>query len=356
MTLKLNLAKKNERILRKTNRKADFNKFVASGYTDLDIFRRVCKNDENLMIYCCLKDSELREIVEKIKTIPTSDEQMAYLKRYQPYMNENLERYNRCCEFLAGHLKGFIEYSAFRSANANGSYEDFTSEFWLKYVKVCDFYKERWFHQETLGKKTKVKYKKLLYKEFLYVLRSSISSERKHLAFKATQDMNASVFKASLDTKFEQQKSGNKSNEKTLGDVLPDQQVSEETLVENAHTMSLIQKALNIAKTYPDGKALYDKIADFYEKQDTAGVDKKVVVLAKIFLYRAGLVSPKVLTFIKGLSPTYKQTYGISNMRLLRLLSENKPKKQHKIKTSKERSKEGNLGWKELIIMRRGEL
>lgn len=356
MTLKLNLAKKNERIVRGTNRKADFNKFIASGYTDLDCFRKVCKNDEDLMIYCCLTNEELAPIIEKIKEIPTVEEKRLYLKKRQPYMNETLERYDRCCEFLASHLKGFIEYSAFRSANANGSYEDFTSEFWLKYVRVCEFYRTRWFFQKDLKKKTTVKYKKLLYREFLYVLRSSISSERKHLAFKATQDMDASVFKASLDTKFEQQKSGNKNSEKTLGDVLPDQQVSEETLLENAHTTSLIDKALSIAKTYPDGLALYDKIADFYEKQDTAGVDKKVVVLAKIFLYRAGLVSPKVLAFIKGLSPTYKQTYGISNMRLVRLLSENKPKKTHRIKTSKERSKEGNLGWKELIIMRRGEL
>ena len=42
----------------------------------------------------------------------------------------------------------------------------------------------------------------------------------------------------------------------------------------------IIAKALKIAESYPEGKELYDKIADFYEKQDTVGVDKKVVVLA----------------------------------------------------------------------------
>ena len=270
-------------------------------------------------------------------------------------MNENVERYDRCCDSLATYLKGFIEYSAFRSANANGNYEDFTSEFWLKFVRIHEFYRTRWFFREDMKKDTTVKYVKLLYKEFLYIVRSSISSERKHIGFKATQDNDASIFKQSLDTKFEQ-KSSNKNSEKTLGDVLPDENVNESTLLENAHASNLISKALKIAKEYPDGRELYNEIADFYEKQDTAGVDKKVIVLAKIFLYRAGLISPKVLTFIKGLSPTYKQIYGISNMRLLRLLSESKLKKSHKIKTSKERSKDENLGWKELILMRRGEL
>ena len=355
MALKLDIKKKGEHIVKRTNRKFNFKKFVESGCVDIEAFKNACRKDENLMIYTCLTDEELKPYLDKVKEFKTVDEITTWLSANQPYMNENVERYDRCCDSLAKYLKGFIEYSAFRSANANGSYEDFTSEFWLKYVRVYEFYRTRWFFREDLKKDTTVKYVKLLYKEFLYLVRSSISSERKHIGFKATQDNDASIFKQSLDTKFEQT-SSSKNSEKTLGDVLPDETVNEETLFENAHASNIIAKALKIAESYPEGKELYDKIADFYEKQDTVGVDKKVVVLAKIFLYRAGLVSPKVLTFIKGLSPTYKQTYGISNMRLLRLLGENKQKKNKHIKTSKERSKDENLGWRDLILMRRGEL
>ena len=94
-------------------------------------------------------------------------------------------------------------------------------------------------------------------------------------------------------------------------------------------------------------------IKDFYEKQDPIGFDKKTILLGKIFLYKAGLVSPKILQFIKALSSTYKARYGISQARV-----DVQIKEQKKIMTGKsiKRTKTEDMGWRELIFRKRGEL
>ena len=57
------LQKKKERLSKKTNRKQNFKKFVESGYTDTKLFLQACKNDENLLIYTCLKPDELQNVI-----------------------------------------------------------------------------------------------------------------------------------------------------------------------------------------------------------------------------------------------------------------------------------------------------
>ena len=56
---------KKSKLLKRTNRKENFKKFIASGYSDQQAFLNACKNDENLLIYTCLTPSELNEYIEK---------------------------------------------------------------------------------------------------------------------------------------------------------------------------------------------------------------------------------------------------------------------------------------------------
>ena len=239
-------------------------------------------------------------------------------------------------------------------ANAQGDSNDWGAEFWAKFCKICNFYRTRWFHSETLTKKTSVTYNKMLYKEFIYITRLSISSERKHQAFKATQDQNASIFKLSLDGKLESD-DNNSLNGKSLGEIVQDEEYGHEYMFNQSHISNLLSKALELCKEYPESNALYDKIADFYDKQDTVGFDKKTVVLGKIFLYKAGLVSPKILTFIKMLSSTYKAKYNISQARVNTQIAEYKTKKPVKYAFQKKK-KTTEMTWKELLIHKRGEL
>lgn len=343
---------KKEKISKRTNRKQNFKKFIESGYENLDLFRKFCKNDENLLIYTCLTEKELLEYINKIKEIEKPEDQIKYLINNQPYMNETEARFDRCVSSIAKYLKGYIEYNGFVMANAQGDSNDWSAEFWAKFCKICNFYRIRWFHSDTLKKKTSVNYNKMLYKEFIYITRLSISSERKHQAFKATQDQNSSIFKLSLDSKLETDDS---NNGKTLGEIIRDNTNDSETMIDKTHVSSIINKALSLCKEYPESNELYDKIKDFYDKQDLSGFDKKVIILGKIFLYKAGLVSPKILTFIKMLSSTYKAKYNISQVRINTLLSENKNKKPVK-RAFQKKKKTTEMTWKELILHKRGEL
>ena len=312
---------KKAKISKRTNRKQNLKKFIESGYTDTQAFLNACRNDEDLLIYTCLKPEELQEIIEKIKPLKTIEETVDYLVNNQPIMNSDPERFDRCIQSLVMYLKGYIEYNGYKLANSNGNYEDQAAEFYLKYVKICNFYRTRWFYPETLKKASTVQYNPMLYKEFLYIIRLSISGDRKHKAFLATQDENASIFKLSLDSKIDDGK-----GEKRLGDVVPDTQHS----IEYAQNMTEVN-----------------------EKQDPIGFDKKTILLGKIFLYKAGLVSPKILQFIKSLSSTYKLRYNISQARVNVQIQE-----QKKIMAGKsiKKTKTEDLGWRELILRKRGEL
>ena len=101
---------KGEKVTKRTNRKQNFKKFIESEYADVNLFLSACKNDENLLIYTCLTKDELQEYINTLKNLPTIDDQIKYLVNNQPAMNATLERYNRCVESIAGHLKNYIHF------------------------------------------------------------------------------------------------------------------------------------------------------------------------------------------------------------------------------------------------------
>jgi len=338
-----------KKLSKRTNNKQGFKKFVDSDYTDLDAFKKACKGDENLLIYTCLKHDELQEYIEKIKAIPDLNEQIKFLKNNQPPMNETEERFDVCIESIAVYLKNYITYNGFIMNNGSGDAEDWASEFWLKYAKICKFYKDRWFHPENLKKASTVEYHTMLYKEFIYICRMSITGERRHQAFLATQKPEASIFKPSLDFGLDNKSNANKS----LMDIVTDNKNGGENILEDIHAMSIQEKAIELSKKYENGK--YAKqIEAFYLAQDASGFDKKVVVLGKIFLYKAGLVAPKTLAFVKSLSNTYKAKFNISNALINRQMSEFKKKKSHRICNYSEVLEDGGKTRVGLLLRRRG--
>lgn len=306
-----------KKLHKKTNNRNSFNTFVNSGYTDFDAFKRACKGDENLIIYTCIKQEELLPFIEKIKEIDDVKEKLKYLKnpKVQPAMNATEERYDVCIDSIAAYLKNYINYNGFIMNNSDGDAEDWTSEFWLKYIKVCNFYRDRWFHPEKLTKESTVVYNPMLYKEFVYICRMSITGERRHQAFLATQKPSSSIFKPSLDFKLDSKS----SNEKSLLDILntKDPSCDAELMLDQTNTNSIIDKALSLSEDYQGGKYT-TQIAKYYRLQDSAGINKKIQTLGKIFLYKAGLVSPKTVGFVKSLSNKYKAKFNISNALLNR--------------------------------------
>ena len=317
-----------KKLSKKTNYKQNFKKFVESGYTNLDAFKKACKGDENLLIYTCLKPNELNTFIEGMKQYEDLDAQIKYLKRVdiQPAMNETEERYETCILSIADYLKNYITYNGFVMNNGSGSAEDWTSEFWLKYTKICNFYRDRWFHRERLKKESTVKYNPVLYKEFVYICRMSITGERRHQAFLATQKPDATLFRSSLDFKLDSKSDSDKS----LLDVVKDPVTDNELTHDSVNIIEIKRKALELSKIYEDGK-YYNQIKKFYEVEDTSGFNKKVIILGKIFLYKAGLRAPKVLSFIKSLSNTYKLKFNISTALINREVTEAKHKKVAKL-------------------------
>lgn len=334
-----------KRIIKRVNRKQTLKKFFESGCEDIDSFLSACKNDEDLLIYTCLTNKELNVYFDKIKTLENTQDKIRYLIENQPFMNENVSRFDKCVKCLADYIKGYINYNGFLMSNGDGDNKDWSSEFWLKYCKICNFYRTRWFFPETLKKKSTVIYNKILFKEFLYITRRSVSGDRKHKAFLATQDVNASVFKISLDNKVDP----NSDGDKTLADVVPDER-DENYILSLSNVQSIFTKALNLCSQYSDGLEYYDEIKDFYEKQDPSNFKSKVVMLGKIFLYKAGLVSPKTVSFIRSLSSTNKVKYNISIAKL------NAQAKQYKLQkdANKDKKQEKQKTYVNYILHKRG--
>lgn len=339
-----------KKLLKKTNNKQNFEKFVESGYSDFDLFNKVCKGNEDLLIYTCLSHDELLPYFNKLKEVEGIDKQLKYLKDNQPFMNETEDRYNKCVESIAVYLKNYIAYNGFVMNNGSGDAEDWTSEFWLKYTKICNFYRDRWFHPETLKRSTTVTYNLMQYKEFVYICRMSITGERRHQAFLATQHPDATIFKPSLDFKVDSKN----ENEKSMMDIVKDPYSDSELSEDRAHVSQIVSRALDYAREYENGK-YYDKIEQFYVNQDTAEIsDRKIIILGKVFLYKAGLVSPKALAFIKSLSTKYKAKFNISNALVNRQLAEFKKKKTIKAPTYNDVLEDGGKTKIGLILRKRG--
>lgn len=340
-----------KKLSKKTNYKQNFKKFIESKYTNIDAFKKACKGDENLLIYTCLKTEELLPFIEHIKTIEGLDAQVKYLKDpdIQPAMNATEERYETCILSIADYLKNYITYNGFVMNNGSGSAEDWTSEFWLKYTKICNFYRDRWFHRERLKKESTVQYNPVLYKEFVYICRMSITGERRHQAFLATQKPDATLFRSSLDFKLDSKSDSDKS----LLDVVKDPVTDNELTHSNVNILEIKKKALELSKTYENGK-YYSQIKQFYEVEDSTGFNKKVIILGKIFLYKAGLRAPKVLSFIKSLSNTYKLKFNISTALVNREINDSKHKKVAKLPTYEDILEDGGKTRIGLILRKRG--
>lgn len=341
-----------KKLLKRTNNKNSFKNFVESNYTDINLFKKACKNNENLLIYTCLKQEELMEYIEKIKPIEGLNEKLKFLKNNQPAMNENEERYDVCITSIAGFLKNYISFNGFTMNNSDGDAEDWTSEFWLKYTKVCNFYRDRWFHPENLKKESTVSYNPILYKEFVYICRMAITGERKHQAFLATQRPETSIFKPSLDFKIDSNKS---DSEKSLLEVIKDPACDYELIIDKLNIDDIQRRALQYSNDYMSGKYT-NKIRQYYEYQDASGIDKKIQILGKIFLYKAGLVSPKSVAFIKNLSNKYKAKFNISNALLNRQLNHLKKQKTIKAPTYSDVLEDEGKTRVGLLLRKRGTL
>ena len=340
-----------KKLSKKTNYKQNFKKFIDSGYTNIDAFKKACKNDENLLIYTCLKPAELTKYIEEMKKFDDLDAQIKYLKNpeIQPPMNETEERYETCILSIADYLKNYIAYNGFVMNNGSGDAEDWTSEFWLKYTKICNFYRDRWFHRERLKKESTVKYNPVLYKEFVYICRMSITGEGRHQAFLATQKPDATLFRSSLDFKLD----AKNDSDKSLLDVVKDPITDDELMHGNVNISEIKKKALELSKFYEGGK-YYKQIKAFYEIEDAGGFNKKVVMLGKIFLYKAGLRAPKVLAFIKSLSNTYKLKFNISTALINKEVNEAKHKKVAKLPSYEDILEDGGKTRVGLILRKRG--
>jgi len=344
-----------KKLVKKTNYKQNFKKFVESDYTNLESFKKACKNDENLLIYTCLSHKELMYYINNMKALNALgidlEGQIKYLKDVdiQPAMNETEARYDVCILSIADYLKSYITYNGFVMNNGSGDAEDWTSEFWLKYAKICKFYKDRWFHPENLKKASTVEYKFMLYKEFVYICRMSITGERRHQAFLATQKPEASIFKPSLDFRLDSKN----DTDKYLLDVVKDPNIDSDATLNDRNIMEIKKKAIRLSKKYEEGKYSYE-IAKFYTKEDSSGFNKKVVILGKIFLYKAGLHSPKILSFIKSLSNTYKAKFNISSALVNKQVQEYKKKKTIKIPSYEDILEDGGKTRIGLILRKRG--
>ena len=132
---------KKARLSKKTNRKLNFRKFVDSGYSDMKLFLKACKDDENLLIYTCLEQDELQDIINKMKNFDTLDEQIAYLVANQPIMNKTEKRFDKVVESLYAYLKGFDLEKSCRIGNwvASKSIEGFGMDKFPKLNELKEF-------------------------------------------------------------------------------------------------------------------------------------------------------------------------------------------------------------------------
>ena len=191
--------------------------FIESDYSNLELFKKACHKNINLEIYLCIPEKELIRILQEYKNqgINNAKDLSSRLVNDQPAMNKTLEIYEKAVIKIQQNIDNYIKYHGFKMANSAGNAEDWYTEFLIKYWYNVNFYKVRWFFPETLKKESKVKYKTMLYKDFLYQSKAIISNEKRLKAHQAASRKQDSLFKTSLDKEF---KDSNKNLKDTVSD------------------------------------------------------------------------------------------------------------------------------------------
>lgn len=283
--------------------------FIESNYDNLDLFKKACHKNINLEIYLCIPEKELIRILQEYKNqgINNAKDLSSRLVNDQPAMNKTLEIYEKATLKIQQNIDNYIKYHGFKMANSAGSAEDWYTEFLIKYWYNVNFYKVRWFFPETLKKESKVKYKMMLYKDFLYQSKAIISNEKRlkaHQAAKKTQD---SLFKTSLDKDF---KDSNRNLKDTVSDA---NDMSFKIADFNIFKNSILTKIVKDVRFF----SLINKCITILQNDDikpTTPEGKLVLIMA----YLCGMESLSLYKWIDKLSGRQKAYYGISQVRLKR--------------------------------------
>lgn len=281
--------------------------FIESDYNDLNLFKKACHKNINLEIYLCIPEKELVRILQEYKNqgINNAKDLSSRLVNDQPAMNKTLDIYDKATVRIQQNIDNYIKYHGFKMANSAGNAEDWYTEFLIKYWYNVNFYKIRWFFPETLKKESKVKYKTMLYKDFLYQSKAIISNEKRLKAHQAARKKQDSLFKTSLDKDF-------KDSNKNLKDTVADGndlsfQVSEFLVFKSKILKEILKDEKNLPLINKVIKALQED-----EIKPTTPEGK--LILKKMYLL--GLDSPKLFDYISRMSGRERMSSGISESRL----------------------------------------
>lgn len=301
--------------------------FIESDYNDLDIFKKACNKNINLEIYLCIPEKELVRILQEYKSqgINTVKDLSSRLINDQPAMNKTIDIYEKAVVRIQLNIDNYIKYHGFKMANSAGNAEDWYTEFLIKYWYNVQFYKTRWFYPETLKKESKVKFKPMLYKDFLYQSKAIISNERRLKAHQAAGSKSKdSLFKTSLDKDF-------KDSNKNLKDTVADD--NDMSFLESEFNVFKF-KILNEILKDPKNSSLVKKVIKALKNDEVkTNTPEGKLILKKMYL--AGLDSPKLFEFINKMSGREKISSGISNSRFEKRKEEfNKYPTVEKVSTS----------------------
>lgn len=291
-------------------------KFIESKFKDMEIFKELCLNDINLKGYLCAPEKLWIKNLKAIKKLDTAKEMLNYLIDNQPCINKTVESFDAAIKLLAGDIENYVTFYAYKLVNAFGSVEDYTQDLYAKYYYMVNFYRTRWFFKKTLNKSTRVKWKPMTYKEFSYLAKATVASEKRLKAYKFRTNPEATTNKISLDQYIGTSKTID-GKEARVGDFLVDSLNTNETLLMDVHYKFIIRKALEFVSSYENGKYT-EKISQLL-LNPSLPASKIEKILLKVSLYKAGLnESLKVLKFIDTLSGKYKEKFGISQALLNR--------------------------------------
>lgn len=282
--------------------------FIESDYSNLELFKKACHKNINLEIYLCIPEKELIRILQEYKNqgINNAKDLSSRLVNDQPAMNKTLEIYEKAVIKIQQNIDNYIKYHGFKMANSAGNAEDWYTEFLIKYWYNVNFYKVRWFFPETLKKESKVKYKTMLYKDFLYQSKAIISNEKRLKAHQAANKKQDSLFKTSLDKEF-------KDSNKNLKDTVSDDEDS--IFLQSDYTLLKYKILQEILKSNKSGTSLVKKVIKALKTDEIkSNTPEGKLIIKKAYLL--GIDSPKLLSFIENISERDKISSGISDKRL----------------------------------------
>lgn len=286
---------------------AGLRRIVASDF-DINVFKYEANLNLNLKGFLLIDDKKLTTLLKTFrsrykKALPEGEDAAlealkSAMSSKEIFVNTNKSTLEATIPLLIEDCKGVIIPRAYKLVNALGDNNDYENELVLSWIidRVKGYWTNVWFNKN-FKTRTGFRNQKVPYFLFLILIKNKIKNQVRTMQMQFSKRPDTSTFKISLNN--EKDKRGLNMANPPSADIL-----------DRLEYKSLFDYCFAMLKASPVQPAVVDEIINNYKEPKVLSTEAKKMF--KLYLYKAGHKTAKVIQFVNGLPGSVRAAHDIN--------------------------------------------